>query len=52
LLATVALGAFVAVATVQAEPVQEFSFELKDVKTDGELLHRRDACRQQGLHAR
>jgi hypothetical protein len=35
LLATVALGAFVAVATVQAEPVQEFSFELKDLKTDG-----------------
>ena len=33
--ATVALCAFVTVATVQAEPVQEFSFQLKNVKPDG-----------------
>jgi hypothetical protein len=35
LLAAVVLGAFAAAATVQAEPVQEFSFELRDVKPDG-----------------
>jgi hypothetical protein len=35
LLATVALAAFAVAASVQAEPVQEFSFELKNVKTDG-----------------
>jgi hypothetical protein len=35
LFAMTALCTFAAVATVQAEPVQEFSFELKNVKTDG-----------------
>jgi hypothetical protein len=35
LLASVLLGAFVAAAIVQAEPVQEFSFELRDLKRDG-----------------
>jgi hypothetical protein len=34
-LAAVTLGALVAVATVQADPVQEFSFEIRNVKPDG-----------------
>jgi hypothetical protein len=34
-LVTVVFGALAATATVQAEPVQEFSFELRDVKPDG-----------------
>jgi hypothetical protein len=38
--ATVVLGALVAAATVQAEPVQEFSFELKNVKLQ-RSFHRR-----------
>jgi hypothetical protein len=33
--AAIALAAFVAAATAWAEPVQEFSFELRDVKPDG-----------------
>ena len=35
LAAAALLGLFVTVATVQAEPVQEFSFELRDLKPDG-----------------
>jgi hypothetical protein len=35
LTAAVTLGALVAVATAQADPVQEFSFEIRNVKPDG-----------------
>jgi hypothetical protein len=35
LLATALLAALAAAATVQAEPVQEFSFEIRNVKPDG-----------------